>query len=106
MAADRERRLPDPGHNTYNNLLYTAPWANDSIVFPIVAHGFFSIAELYMPNIMRVVFYVFLAVLYLVSFVLIYSVSMSDVEDEKAVRNLLNKKYSDLIWMSNQVLEL
>lgn len=96
IAKQCEKELAAEGSITVQKAYRSGPWLAISFVLPFFVHGCYSFLRFFTSDVMTIIFYVFIVVLYILCFVGVHFLSKADSEDDRVAYRLLHKKYPNL----------
>ncbi|MBQ8164499.1 MAG: PrsW family intramembrane metalloprotease [Clostridia bacterium] len=96
IAVLKEKILEGEGVITIQKPCRSAYWLIISFVLPFVLHGFYSFAEFYTSDMMKMLFYVFIVTFFALCFVFVRWLSAVDSIDDEVAFHLLSMKYPQL----------
>ena len=96
IASKEEKELAEAGEIAMDRPFNSNIWIILSCVLPIILHGCYSFLHFFTSDIMTIVFYVFLIILYIFCFIGIYRLSSVDSSDKRIVEKMIKKKYPQL----------
>ena len=102
IAKDMEQHYEAEGKIKVEKPFRSGIWLIASFVLPWLLHGVYSFMKLYSSDIMVILFYSFIVVLYILCFIAVRRLSASDNEDDKIAYILLLRKYPALKTMQNK----
>lgn len=104
IAKDMEKRYAAEGTIKVEKPFHSAIWLIASVALPLILHGFYSFMKLYTSDIMVILFYAFIVILYILCFIAVRRLSASDNEDDLIAFNLLIRRYPVLKKTRNKSL--
>lgn len=93
VAKEKERELSSAGTITLEKPFNSGIWLAVSVLFPVVLHGCYSFLSFFTSDIMLVIFYGFIILLYGFCFYGVHQLSDSDSSDDRVADRMISKKY-------------
>ena len=93
VARKRERELANTGAITLERPFNSGIWLAASLALPVLLHGCYSFLRFFTSDIMTIVFYAFIVVLYVFCFFGVHQLSDTDSSDDRIADRMINKKY-------------
>lgn len=99
LCKKREKELKKSGVIFVHKPFSSAPFIILSIVIPFILHGVYNFVQNQSSDLMLIIFYSFVFLLYIICFVVVHFMSAADSEDDKTVSKLIRKKYPETVGM-------
>lgn len=96
IAGQREKELAISNAIVLEKPFKSGIWLAGSLVLPVILHGCYSFLKLFTSDIMTIVFYVFIVILYLICFVVVQRLSAADTSGESVAERMITRKYPSL----------
>ena len=94
-ASKKEKELSEMGRIVIERPFHSRIWLVASCLLPIFLHGCYSFLRFYTSEIMTIIFYIFIFVVYVVCFIGVHCVSDADSAQERFVDQMIRRKYSN-----------
>lgn len=96
IAEKLEKQYERDGMIELRKPYHSLRWLLGSLVLPAILHGFYSFMSFFKSDVMIVLFYILIIILYIFCFIGTHRVSVADTEENKAAYSLLFIKYPTL----------
>ena len=95
-AAKKEKELSEAGMITINRPFHSEAWIFASVLLPILLHGCYSFLRFFTSDVMTIVFYIFIILLYILCFFGVRRLSDADSSEESIADQMIRRKYPEL----------
>ncbi len=95
VACKKEKELALAGEIVVEKPFSSGIWMVTGLICPVLLHGAYSFLESFTSDVMTVIFYVFVILLYVLCFYVVHQMSDADSPDDRVVDRLIRKKYPE-----------
>lgn len=96
-TAVKELEYFNNGQINIRKFRHSGLWLSASIFLPILVHGIYSFVGAFSSVTMQILFYIFIALLYLACFIIVHRISLKDGVTDKLADNWIVKAHPGLV---------